>query len=84
MYKFTVKWVAYYQTTPRTYRRAEQMEEKEFDTKWEAERFLEEWKSKHWFADRSSVYQKVIDHRTDGEKAFDARIQERVASYRRW
>lgn len=60
MADYKVKYIVHYQVTARRYRRPEVMETKEFDTKWEAEKFLEEWIDKHWFADVGWVEQKSL------------------------
>ena len=76
---FIVKYVATYQTSPRILpRHQETYAEKEFDTKWEAEKFLEEWKRTHWYASNGLVKEKVIDTRSQWQIARDERESEKA------
>ena len=77
---YKVTWIAKYQTSRRR-RGCYEMNEKEFNTKWEAEKFIHDWKREHWFADACWVEQKVTDVRNSFQKAYDARVHERVARY---
>ena len=53
---------------------------KEFETKWEAEKWLQNYKNNHWWASMSGwVDSKVIDLRSPMQKALDAQVEERVA-----
>ena len=81
MADYKVKYIVHYQVTARRYRRPEVMETKEFDTKWEAEKFLEEWRKSHWFADVGWVEQKVIDCRCPSDKALADKANETVSRY---
>lgn len=81
MADYKVKYIAHYQTSQRRYRRPETMEEKEFDTKWEAEKFVEEWKENHWYAERGWVEARMIDCRSEWQKAYDAKVMEHVDRY---
>lgn len=55
---------------------------KEFNTKWEAEKYLYEYQQKHWYASHSGwVDVKTIDMRSACQKSYDDRVQERVARY---
>ena len=74
-------FIAKFETAPR-HRGRSTWGEKEFETKWEAEKFLEEYRKTHWFASTGGfVTSKVIDLRTDAERAYDERVHERVSRY---
>lgn len=74
-------FVAHFETSPRRKGRST-WGVKEFETKWEAEKFLHEYQQSHWYASTSGwVDSKVIDLRTEREMAYDDIVHERVAKY---
>lgn len=79
-------FVAHFETSPR-HKGCSTWGKKEFNTKWEAEKFLHEYQQNHWYASTSGwVSSEVIDLRSEAQKAYDERVQERVANYisRNW
>ena len=79
-------FIAHFEKSPRC-RGCADWGTKEFATKWEAEKFLHEYQQNHWFASHSGwVSSEVIDLRSEAQKAYDERVQERVANYisRNW
>lgn len=86
---FKVVFIAHYQTTARMNGNREKMEINEFDTKWEAEKFIYEWKQSHWFAKVGWVEEKIIDCRTPMKRACDDRLfdnieRRRAQNWGRW
>ena len=74
-------FVAHFETAPRR-RGRDTWGTKEFNTKWEAEKFLLEYQKSHWYASNSGwVDSKVIDLRSDADKAYSERVNENVARY---
>lgn len=73
---YKVVFIAHYATSSRG--RLEGA--KEFKTRWEAEKFIEDRKKKIWY-ERGYVEEKYIDLRSDYQKARDERIMESAGRY---
>lgn len=80
---YKVKYIAHYWVTARHYRRPEKKEERAFDHKWEADKFVEDWDSKHWFS-HGWVEERVVDNRCAMDRALSARAAEAVARTLKW
>jgi len=81
MASYIVKYVAHYESRPRR-RGCATWETKEFDTKWEAEKFLHDYQKAHWYASSSGwVDSKTIDNRSPLDKAMAAKAEDTVSRY---
>ena len=80
MADYKVVYYAHFESSPRSYGRSH-WTRKDFSTKWEAEKFLEEFRQKHWWADSGWVDSETIDLRSEGQKAYDEKVQERVSMH---
>lgn len=78
---YKVKFVSHYESRPRR-KGCATWETKEFDTKWEAEKWLYEYQKSHWWASSSGwVSQETIDCRTPYEKRLAEKADEAVSRY---
>ena len=77
---FTVNWIAHYEAEPRRHG-ATTMKTKTFSTKWEAEKFIHEYKQNHWYCYAAWVEQDVIDNRSPMDRALAAQAHEAVARH---
>lgn len=81
MGSYKAKFVAHFETCPRR-RGCSEWGTKEFDTKWEAEKFLHEYQQSHWYASSSGwVDSYVIDNRSNYEKHLAEKADAAVARY---
>lgn len=80
---YVVRYIAHYHTTARRYRRPEKCETREFAKRSDADRFVEDWDSKHWFS-HGWVEETVVDKRCAMDKALCARAAEAVARTLKW
>lgn len=81
MASYKVKFVAHYESRPR-HKGCDTWETKEFDTKWEAEKWLHEYQKTHWWASSSGwVDDRIIDNRCPLDKALAAKAEEFVSRY---
>lgn len=78
---YKVKYVAHFETAPRR-RGCATWGTKEFDTKWEAEKYLHEFQTRHWYASDSGwVDSHVIDNRSNYEKHLAEKANDAVSRY---